>query len=364
MMRENCFRKKQMMLSITGFFVGIGLLCLNLDLGNRIFGSYRRTVFGAFIRIIGIVLTSVIFMLPFLFLLVFKDSNISLYLYVLCFLFSLPTIVIYIFPPTCKIQYFQKPCIDENLSDIPLAQGIILHKESIEVEFPVKNSSLHFLVLSDLHCNTIQKFDILSKSIRALKTREYDASLILGDLTEKKSLLPSLIQLLSEIKTRYGIYCVRGNHDFEGGRSDYIKDLAEKQSITILSNRSLYISELGITLLGLEYPWHKTPLLAQIKGFAVGLSHTPDNIKLFNELGVAISVAGHTHGGKCRIPFLGAILVPSRYGRFLCQGWFQFQNTLQYITPGIGYFPGQTGTKGEILQLRIEQKKADDKSDT
>ena len=346
-----------MFLSITGLFVGIGLLCLNLDLGNRIFGSYRRTVLGTVVRIIFIVLINIVFLLPLLFSSFFMDSEIISYLYIFCFLLSGTVIVIYLFPPKRGILPFKSPLIKDNLPNTSLIPEILLHYESISADFPLKKDFLQFLILSDLHCNSMRKLDMLTKAIKELEAQEYDAVFILGDLTERKNILPPLFQRLSEIKNRYGIFCVRGNHDYEGNRSDTIKELAQKQAVTILSNQSFYVPELEITLIGLEYPWYKIQLPGRIQGFAVGLSHTPDNIKLFHQLGVAVAVAGHTHGGKFHLPFLGPILVPSRYGRFLCRGWFQFQNTLQYITSGIGYFPGQTGEKGEILQLTIIQKK-------
>lgn len=344
-----------MLLPLISMFGIIGLICLNLDLGNRIFGSYKRTILGAFIRILFVVIISVFYMLPFLFLLLL-ECPISFYLYGVCFIFSVLMITIYLFPPRWGIKSFQNQFSNDDRHDISLKHGIYLHNETIQVDFILNRDSLSFLVISDLHCNTTQKLNLVSDSIQILKTQDYDAMMILGDLTEQREFLPPLIHLLSEIKTRYGIYCVRGNHDFENGRSEYIKELMQEVSITILSNQSLNIPELGIDILGLEYPWNRSVLPSQVKGLALGISHTPDNIKLFNRLGVAVVVAGHTHGGKFNLPLIGAILVPSCYGRFLCKGWFIYKKTLQYITRGIGYFPGQLGLKGEILQLKIVSK--------
>ena len=44
------------------------------------------------------------------------------------------------------------------------------------------------------------------------------------------------------------------------------------------------------------------------------LAHTPDVIRDAARLGVDLMLSGHTHGGQVRFPFLGATVVPSRYG--------------------------------------------------
>jgi predicted MPP superfamily phosphohydrolase len=66
-----------------------------------------------------------------------------------------------------------------------------------------------------------------------------------------------------------------------------------------------------------------------------------------------LSFAGHTHGGKIRLPLVGTMLVPSRFGRFLDYGWFQKADCRMFITKGIGYFPGLFGRQGEVLKIRL-----------
>ena len=110
----------------------------------------------------------------------------------------------------------------------------------------------------------------------------------------------------------------------------------------------------NVTLLGLEHPWNRKGTLAAIEGFCIGLSHTPDNLPLLNQLGVPLAVAGHTHGGKFWLPLIGTILNPVRLGRFLDQGWFRLGGTRLFITKGIGYFPGFAGNCGEIVILTLK----------
>ena len=111
---------------------------------------------------------------------------------------------------------------------------------------------------------------------------------------------------------------------------------------------------LGIEIVGLEWPWDRGILPSPSRAaFAIGLTHTPDNIKMFSRLNVPLAVAGHTHGGKFRLPWIGSFPVGSKYGRFLDEGWFQFGSTRLYITSGIRHFPGLLGRPGVIVELTI-----------
>ncbi|MHC4206914.1 MAG: metallophosphoesterase [Planctomycetota bacterium] len=214
---------------------------------------------------------------------------------------------------------------------------------------------MRFLVVSDLHCNSQKKLNLIKSAFAKLSNETFDAILVLGDLSENSRMLPELIDTLANLPNRYGIFCVRGNHDFEDGRQILIEDLANRHSIKILSNTSSGIPEFGIRLVGLEYPPDHPQLPTKSECcITLGLTHTPDNIILFSRLGVDIVVAGHTHGGWFRLPVLGPLLIPSRLGRFLNTGWFRSGRTLMYITSGLPYFADQKGKPGEILKLTIK----------
>jgi uncharacterized protein len=66
------------------------------------------------------------------------------------------------------------------------------------------------------------------------------------------------------------------------------------------------------------------------------LSHTPDNVYDLGDLGADAVFAGHTHGGQIRLPGLGALIVPSRYGRRFDRGHFVVDDTHLFVSAGIG----------------------------
>jgi predicted MPP superfamily phosphohydrolase len=216
--------------------------------------------------------------------------------------------------------------------------------------------------MSDLHCNSKKKLNVIKNIFTKLNNETFDAVLILGDLGENSKTLPELFDILGKLPNRRGIFLVRGNHDFIFGRQKVIEDLAKRHSINILSNTAIKIPELGVELAGLEYPPDHTKIPSKTGStIRLGLTHTPDNIIPFSKLGVDVVVAGHTHGGWFKLPLLGPLLVPSRLGRFLNSGWFKLGNTLMYITTGLPYFTNPNGKRGEILKLTVktnEEKKS------
>ena len=53
------------------------------------------------------------------------------------------------------------------------------------------------------------------------------------------------------------------------------------------------------------------------------LSHSPDLFPQASAHGVDLVLAGHNHGGQVRLPLVGPIFMPSRYGRRYDRGFFR-----------------------------------------
>jgi len=70
--------------------------------------------------------------------------------------------------------------------------------------------------------------------------------------------------------------------------------------------------------------------------FTLLLYHTPDLILEAAEAGVDLQLSGHTHGGQVRLPFFGALITASLYGKRFEVGRKQVEGTTLYVTRGIG----------------------------
>lgn len=85
------------------------------------------------------------------------------------------------------------------------------------------------------------------------------------------------------------------------------------------------------------------------------LSHNPNTFDRAAELGIDLSLAGHTHGGQVTLEFIHPDLSPSRlitdYGR----GWFQKGGSQLYVNRGIGtiFVPIRLGAPPEITLFEL-----------
>src|SRR5688572_24111592 len=65
------------------------------------------------------------------------------------------------------------------------------------------------------------------------------------------------------------------------------------------------------------------------------LTHNPD---VFPDVPsrVALTLAGHTHGGQVAVPFFGRPIVPSRYGERYAYGLVVEEGRALFVSPGLG----------------------------
>ena len=70
--------------------------------------------------------------------------------------------------------------------------------------------------------------------------------------------------------------------------------------------------------------------------FTLLLYHSPDLMPEAARAGIDLYVCGHTHGGQIRLPFIGALVTSSRYGRRYQMGRYTGQNTTLYVSRGLG----------------------------
>jgi len=333
----------------------LGEIALVLDLGNRLFGSYARSLTRASWRILLIVAAAAFMAVPLGLLLVAPESTISRSLSLGFGVVGALVFLHFLFPYRWGIRRIGRGDNSEACDSV--VGGIVRRDAVIEVpSLSARVKQLTFIVMSDLHCNNERDLAVVKRCCEVAAKERPDCVLVLGDLGERRAMLPKTIEALASVPARFGTFCVRGNHDCEAGRDEVIRGLLEDKGIALLSNKACRIEELGVTLVGLETPWIHQPLPPCTGGgLGIALTHTPDNIALFGRLGVSVGVAGHTHGGRLRLPLIGPLLVPSRYGRFLDKGLFACKGAFLYVTSGLGYFPGSQGHRGEVLRLIVKR---------
>jgi predicted MPP superfamily phosphohydrolase len=333
--------------------VVLGEVALLFDLANRLFGSYVRTPVACAVRILAVVLACLALASPACFAHVRPDSTAGRALFHFTGLLGGLLFIHFLFPYRWGIRRVREPKAVGTIK--PLTTGLALREATVEVRaLPPGLDRFTVLAIADAHCNGERQLALLAECLKGLAGRPPDCVFVLGDLGEREDLLPGVVQAVSAIPSRFGTFVVRGNHDCEGWRHQAIQELLGKNRVALLTNETRVLPGVDVALIGLEHPWHRSPLPRRPDAdLVIGLSHTPDNIHFLRQLGAHVCVAGHTHGGALRLPFIGPLLVASRLGRFLDQGPFRLGETLLWVTPGVGYFLGRPRNRGEILRLTI-----------
>jgi predicted MPP superfamily phosphohydrolase len=82
--------------------------------------------------------------------------------------------------------------------------------------------------------------------------------------------------------------------------------------------------------------------------------HEPDIFPRVPER-VALTFAGHTHGGQIRVPLLWPHFVPSRYGARFAYGHIVEQERHLIVSGGLGtsIIPARFGVPPEILHIEL-----------
>jgi predicted MPP superfamily phosphohydrolase len=117
-----------------------------------------------------------------------------------------------------------------------------------------------------------------------------------------------------------------------------------------------------MVVIGNEAPWFGPPpdlSACPADIFRLCLSHSPDQIGWAKKHGIDLVLAGHVHGGQLRLPLVGSIVVPSRFGRRYDCGVFDEAPTVMHVSRGLsGEQPLRYNCRPEVtkLILRCEER--------
>lgn len=194
-------------------------------------------------------------------------------------------------------------------------------------------------LISDIHLGIYKRPSYLEKVVSRLNELDVDVVLIAGDLTYHPD--RSIEELLAPLRqSRHVILAVLGNHDEERPGppvQNAVKSALVRHGAILLEGRSLDIK--GYTVAGLGDMWAGKDDLNSLPSSAktrpvIALMHNPDTAMKFASGDVALAVAGHTHGGQIRIPYLYKKVIPTQNP--FDSGLHGFAPVPVFVTSGLG----------------------------
>lgn len=236
-------------------------------------------------------------------------------------------------------------------------------------------AELDILHLSDFHLST-RDYAIDELFRNHLSQRVFDLVFLTGDLVDRDEGTTCLIENLSLLKSKYGIFAVWGNHDLFNlslhhmftfchktkpsnlapRDLDTFKERLASVNVKVLCDELVSINVNGdctVTILGLDdwfgvdrlQNWGKyAERIARLKellgkspkeNMTILLTHIPDLIEKLDDFKIDLTLSGHTHGGQIRLPFYGPLYMWSNFQRKYNKGLYRYNGGYIHVSPGL-----------------------------
>ncbi len=233
----------------------------------------------------------------------------------------------------------------------------LLFTTTYTVPFPMSDS-LTIAVMSDAHLGPYKDSRFLERAVAASNAARPDIVLLTGDYFFTSYAPAEALSPLKNLHAPLGVFAILGNHDT--GRSRGLSQQGRPQqsrvadlervfgtmNITLLQNelRMLKTSRGDVAVAGVDdVTFGNSDAGRALNGLAPDVpvilaAHSPDVILDGRSRRAQLIVAGHTHGGQIRLPFIGPLgAIPTRLGQAFDQGIFTVdEDTTLAITRGIG----------------------------
>jgi predicted MPP superfamily phosphohydrolase len=227
--------------------------------------------------------------------------------------------------------------------------------------------SLHIVAFSDVHLGTIIEKRHLRGIVNQVNALKPDIILIPGDIIDEDIspvIHTNVGQVLLQLRAKYGVYAVTGNHEYIGGVNK-AKEYLTSHGIKLLSDTALLIDDSFYVIgredlaIGQFSGKRRKELLNIVNDLDISkpmilLDHQPIGLAQAESAGIDLQLSGHTHHGQLW-PFN---YVTDRIFE-VSRGLIKKGNTHILVSSGIGGWgpPVRTNSRPEILDIILNFKK-------
>ena len=201
------------------------------------------------------------------------------------------------------------------------------------VEIPIPNlpsslDGMKIVQLSDIHLSSYMSRAQVRRAVDMADELGADLAVVTGDLiTGSGDPIADCIEEISRLRAPLGTWGCNGNHEIYAHVEDQAAYLYAQRGMNLLrhSNAQITLNGAKFNLIGVDYQreysgrGQRQQLLAGVEPLVrrdmpnILLSHNPNSFNRAAELGIELSLAGHTHGGQIQVEILDHRLSPARF---------------------------------------------------
>lgn len=228
----------------------------------------------------------------------------------------------------------------------------IVTRDLVIENLPKQLEGIRLAQVSDLHIGPQVSDEYITSSFDRLRAYSPDIVVVTGDFLTYRPIrgdaqFAQLGRVIARLpRGRLATLGILGNHDYgvgwrEGTVAQKVVDEAARVGIRMLRNETTSVE--GLDVIGVDDLWAKRAepsiALAQRQNTArIVLVHNPDAAdKLSWPSYRGWMLAGHTHGGQCKSPFLPPPLLPVENRRYVAGPVSVDANRTLYISRGVGH---------------------------
>ena len=195
-------------------------------------------------------------------------------------------------------------------------------------KLPSALDGMKIVQLSDIHLSGYMPRSQVRRAVDMANDLGADLAVVTGDfITGAGDPIADCIDEIRNLHAALGVWGCNGNHEVYARAEDAAQRLFAQAGMKLLrkENAQLAFQGASFNLIGVDYQRERT-LSGHPQQALVGveslvrrdmpnilLSHNPNSFNRAAELGIELSLAGHTHGGQIQVEILDHSLSPARF---------------------------------------------------
>ena len=193
---------------------------------------------------------------------------------------------------------------------------------------PPELDGMEIVQISDIHLSSYMSRGSVRRAVDMANDVGADLAVVTGDLVT--GVHDSVYDCVDEVRRLHaplGVYGCNGNHEIYARAEDLAERLYQQAGMKMLRRENAIINYRGaqLNLIGVDYQRERMPSGRKVQMLAnvaplirrdmpnILLSHNPNSFNRAAELGIELTLAGHTHGGQVQVEILDVSLSPARF---------------------------------------------------